>query len=286
MILSETERRCWPERRFSWWGSNSFPVTNRVAFTLIELLVATAVFSLLVLVLASISNQALSVWSRNEQKSDLREAARTAMNLIGSELRQAALPVYRADTNGLQLVVNPPGVSGAFNNHDSIFWQAPVATSRSKGDLAIVGYFIRKDGNASKLCRLFVNPDDPDYAVYTAPEAWVNDALLDAKAPADETSNLQGVFLENVPGMWITTYSDAVTAYPAAYDSRVIQKFPARIEISLALLDKVGAQRVASGQAVLPDSRNCADLASYLNQLPANIAEHVQTATINVPFPF
>lgn len=254
-------------------------------FTLIELLVATAVFMMLVVVLASLSSQALSVWSRNEQKSDLRESARTAMSLIGSELRQAVLPVNRGDTNGLQLVVNPSGVTAT--NRDSIFWQAPVATSRSKGDLAIVGYFIRKVDNVSKLCRLFVNPDDPDYAVYKAPNAWVNDALLNAKAPADEASNLQGVCLENVSGMWVTVYSNAVAAYPANFDSRVERKLPARVEISLALLDKIGAKRVAGGVS-LPAAGSYSNAASFMTStdIPASIRPHMEIVTINVPFAF
>jgi hypothetical protein len=239
---------------------------------------------MLVLVLASLSNQALSVWSRNEQKSDLRESARTAMSLIGSELRQAVLPVYRGDTNGLQLVVNPAGVTAT--NRDSIFWQAPVATSRSKGDLAIVGYFIRKADNVFKLCRLFVNPDDLDYAVYTAPNAWVNDALLNAKAPADEASNLQGVCLENVSGMWVTVYSNAVAAYTnTSFDSRVEHKLPARVEISLALLDKTGAKRVAGGVS-LPAAGSYSNAASFMASTDMSIRPHMEIVTINVPFAF
>lgn len=252
-------------------------------FTLMELLVATAVFLVLVLALASVSNHATSTWIRSENKSDLRESARAAINLIASEMRQAALPVYRADQKGLQFVINPPGLSTSFKNHDAVFWQAPVATSRSKGNLAVVGYFIRREGNVSKLCRLFVNPDDSDYKLHDGTGDWLSDALLDAKAPATEASDLQGIFLENVPGMWVTAYSDATTPY-AQYDSRVAQKLPARVEISLAMLDKLGADRVASGRIVLPASSSCATLADFVNQLPANIRENVQTVTINVSF--
>lgn len=266
-------------------GGRASSSADRPGFTLLELLVATAIFATLVLVLASIANQALGTWSRNENKSELREASRTAINLIGSELRQAVLPVYRAETNGLQLVVNPPGISDAFKNRDAIFWQAPVATSRSKGDLAIVGYFIRKQGNVFKLCRLFISPDDSDYAVYSSPNAWVTDALLDSKAPASESSNLQGVFLENVPGMWVTAYQDNTTTY-TNYDSRVAGRYPSRVEISLALLDKVGADRVARGVITLPESKNYSSLSAFMVDLPANIKANVQTVTINVSFLF
>ncbi len=260
-------------------------------FTLIELMVSTAVFMLLVIVLASTLNSSLGVWSRNENKSDLRESARVAIQFMASELRQAALPVYRGDQLGLQMVINPSTVSIACRNHDAIFWQAPIATTTSRGNLAIVGYFVRKDGNAYKLCRLFVNPDDPAYALYSSPAAWVTDSVLSAKAPATDASNFQGVFLENVPGMWVTAYSDATTAY-APYDSRETlnaqnvkeAKFPARIEISLALLDKAGAERVARGQIALPDSSSATypTLSAYIAALPASIRPNVQTVTISV----
>ena len=256
---------------------------RRSGFTLLELLVATAIFATLVLVLATISNQALGTWSRSENKSELREAARTAINLMGSELRQAVLPVYRGDTNGLQLVVNPASLSATFKNRDAIFWQAPVATSRTKGDLAIVGYFIRKEGNVSKLCRFFVNPDDTNYLIYSSPNAWVTDALLNSRAPADEASDLQGVFLENVPGMWITVYTNATAPYATDYNSLTAQVLPARVEISLALLDKIGAQRVADG-ASLPDVAANASASAFMANLPENLRSHVEAVTINVPF--
>lgn len=255
----------------------------RDGFTLIELMVATAVFLILVLVLASISNQATSTWSRNESKSDLRESARAAVNLIASEMRQAALPVYRGDQAGLQFVINPPALSASFKNRDAVFWQAPIATSRSEGSLAVVGYFIRKEGRVSKLCRLLVNPDDDDYTLRDGTGAWLSDALLDAKAPATEASDLRGIFLENVPGMWVTAYSDATTPY-ATYDSRVAQKLPARVEISLALLDKTGADRVARGQVNLPEASACATLGDFMELIPASVQANIQTVTINVSF--
>jgi type II secretory pathway pseudopilin PulG len=275
------------------WGKRR---KGRTAFSLLELLVATAVFVVLVLVLAMISHQAVGTWSRNENKSELRESARTAINFMRSELRQAVLPIYRDDQAGLQFVVNPPGISAACKNRDLIFWQAPIATSRTKGDLAIVGYFVRKQGNVFKLCRLFVNPDDPAYQIYSKPNDWVNDALLDSRAPATEESDLQGVFLENVPGMWVSTFDadgaptdDGDPDTPdevSTFDSRKAKKLPARVEISLALLDKLGADRVARGQITLPEARDCANVAAFLEQLPDAIKANVQTVTINVPFLF
>jgi type II secretory pathway component PulJ len=254
------------------------------AFTLVELVVATAIFLILIVVLASISNQAATVWSRSESKSDLREAARAAISRMSSEMKQAALPLYKKDQKSLQFVINPSDISADYKHRDAVFWQAPIATSRDRGDLAIVGYFIRKEGKVPKLCRLYVNPSDAAYKLHDGTGAWLDDGLLDLKAPGTEDSHLQGVFLENVPGMWVTAYSDASTPY-ASYDSRVAGKLPARVEISLALLDKKGAERVASGAAALPEAGACADAAAFMSQLPANIRAHVQNVTISVSFP-
>lgn len=253
-----------------------------LGFTILELLVATAVFLILVVVLASISNQAASVWSRNENKSDLREAARAAVSRMGAEMKQATLPIYKADQAGLQFVINPSGLT--VPQGDSVFWQAPIATSQTQGDLAIVGYFIRRGTDNgrpfSRLCRLFVNPDNSAYDIYNSGGTWLSDDLLNAKAPGTEASDFQGVFLDNVLGMWVTAYSASGTPY-APYDSRVAQILPARVEISLVILDKIAADRAAS----LPDATGSADAAIFVANLPQEFKPHVQTVSINVTFP-
>lgn len=251
------------------------------AFTLMELMVATAVFMTLVVVLASISNEAASIWSRNESKSDVREAARAAIGRIATEMKQARLPVYQGDQTSLQFVVNPAHLS--VPHGDSVFWQAPIATSGTAGDLAVVGYFLRRDAdaNTSRLCRLLVNPDDPDYTLHDGTGTWLTDDLLNRKAPGSEAGNLQGVFLENVLGMWVTAYQDATTPYPAGFDSRVEGRLPERVEISLAILGKQGADRATT----LPDASTSANPAAFLNGLPDLLKPHVQTVTINVTFP-
>lgn len=256
---------------------------GRAGFTLLELLVATALFMILAVVLASIANNAASVWSWNESKSNLRQAARAAMSRMGGEMRQAVLPLDGTNQTSLQFVVNPPQVSTAFQNRDAIFWQAPIATGTNGADLAIVGYFVRRDGNTSKLCRLFVNPGDSGYTLHDGTGNWLSDPLLNDKAPGTEASDLQGVFLEDVLGMWVNAYSDASTLY-TAYDSRVAHKLPARVDISLALLDKAGAKRIASGAIPLPDSRTHADVDAFLGSLPNSLRKHVSAVTITVPF--
>lgn len=252
-------------------------------FTLIELLVATAVFMLLVVVLASMANQTAAMWRRNENKSTVREAARAALSRMEGEMRQAVMPLVKTNPASLQFVVNPGTVSSSFNNRDAVFWQAPIATSSNGADLAIVGYFVRRDGTSSTLCRLLVNPDDPDYS---RSATWLSDALLNSKAPGTAASGYQGLFLENVLGMWVTAYSANNTPM-SDYDSRVEHQLPARVEVSLALLDPTGAKRIADGGASLPNLGSATNAASFLSGLTNNPAllDHVFPVTISINLP-
>ena len=252
-------------------------------FTLIELLVATAVFMLLVVVLASMANQTAAMWRRNENKSAVREAARAALSRMESEMRQAVMPLVKTNPASLQFVVNPGTVSSSFQNRDAVFWQAPLATSTNGGNLAIVGYFVRRNGNSSTLCRLLVNPDDPDYR---RSATWVDDALLDSKAPGTQAADFQGLFLENVLGMWVMAYSANNTAMPD-YDSRAQHQLPARVEVSLAILDPTGAKRIADGGASLPALGSATSAASFLGGLTNNPAllDHVFPVTISINLP-
>ncbi len=212
-----------------------------------ELLVAMAILSLMCVLLVGISGQATQVWTRGESQNQHRSRARAALELIGREMRQAVVPLDASQTNGLQFVVNPPGISAAY--HDSIFWQAPVARNKANGDLAEVGYFIRWTGNQANLCRFYVPSGDTNYLIRNQPDAWITDTLLDSVAPADKASGFQGVFLENVIGLWVAAFAADGTAY-ADYDSRAhLNHLPAYADISLAFLDTKSAARMNASQA-------------------------------------
>lgn len=253
-------------------------------FTIIELLVAMSISMVLIVVLVSVSNQALSVWSTNENKSEVREAGRAAVNLIGSEMRQAVLPLYKDEMNGEQFVINPSSVSSAVKNRDAVFWQAPIATSRTQGDLAIVGYFIRNEDGQYRLCRLLLNPDDSQYDLFAASGEWLSDALLMEKAPGTEESDLQGVFLENVVGMWVNAYDRDHNLY-ANYDSRVEKKLPRRVEVMLVIMDKQAAMRVAGGMEV-PEASAYTTAEDFIDAVSDGLRPHMQVVSINVEFPF
>ncbi len=256
----------------------------RIAFSTIELLVAVVIFSVLATALATLVNSALNIWSKNEKQTSLEQRARNITYLMTRDLQQALTTPFKFSNRGPQMLINSEHLAGvALGNH--LFFQAPIATSRTKSDLAVVGYFIRKggdDGNTYQLCRLFLNSDEPGYP---APEAdatqWLTPALLDQKAYPAASNYYQGLVAEDVPGLWIRIYQDdtELTSYDSRANGNVL---PSHLNVSLALLDLEGAQRLKAGQFNLPDPNLSKDALDYQSQLPEQARRHVKIIMFNI----
>lgn len=238
----------------------------RGGFTLLELLVATVVFVLLLVVLMQTLGQSSRLWVATKQQSEYALNCRAIGDFVGEELRKALPPLDRTATNSLQFVINPSSVSEAFRNRDAVFWQAPIASEKTGGDIAEVGYFVKWDeSNPSNpralLCRFFVPPVDNgvtngNFRIHTHPDDWVNDDLLNAAAPADAASGYVGLFAENVLGLWVRPLDSDGQPLKADFDSRtdswssasenVTRHLPRWVEIGLVTLDSSSAARVTS----------------------------------------
>jgi type II secretory pathway pseudopilin PulG len=171
-------------------------------FTLLELLVATAVFIGLALILVSIAASLSSSWQLGIAHNERRSSALAAFSRMARDLRFASLPPDPSAAN-FQLVINPANVGGSYLLPQAAFWQAPVASDRSRGNMALVGYFVQwvkeADGSVPKLCRLLV---DSNYQMQK-PSDFVSDALIASNAPATKASGYAGQLAENVLGLWI-----------------------------------------------------------------------------------
>jgi prepilin-type N-terminal cleavage/methylation domain-containing protein len=239
-------------------------------FSLVELLVAMAVLAILSLVLLGVSNQVGNTWASGQNDNQNRMRARAALEFIGRELQAAFLSPDPSD-GSLQFVINPSTVT--LRHHDAIFWQAPVATDTSRGDLAVVGYFVRWHDGRGSLCRFFANPSDPASHLidqHPATTDWVTDNLLDTVAPADKASHYAGLFLENVAGLWVEASARDGTPYGG--DSRAAGNvLPASVNISLVLLDNRIAERLREMPevaAVSAASATAASATAFLDALP------------------
>jgi prepilin-type N-terminal cleavage/methylation domain-containing protein len=291
------------------------PGFARSAFTLVEVLVALAVLSLLVILLASMMGGTMSTWQQAEARDERRSVARQSLNLMAQDIRLAALPANRADTNSLQFVIDPPATTlNTYLLPHAFFGQAPVATdmasSTNQGDLAIIGYFIRWVGTEACLCRLLINPSSADYAVYTAPTNWLTPALLDKYAPASSSQSYAGMVGENVLGLWaqalddngnpiLATAAGSTTAYAAcAYDSRLgysvtssgvtyvhgPSALPAAVRLGVVVIDSRTARRLTAPVIPAPATANfLGDIQQFINGLPQPVQQGAEAYIQIVP---
>ncbi len=256
---------------------------RHTGFTLVEMLVAISVLLLIMILLVSITSQAGKVWSRGESQNQYRQRARAALDYIGQELRVATLPLDR-DKIDYQFQINPAGLAVEYSCRDSIFWQAPIATSSVQGGLAEIGYFVQWDlaTHQANLCRYFVNPDNSNYAIYNNPTSWVTDALMNAVAPATKASGYQGLFLENIIGIWVNATNVDGTSYDG--NPQLTKKLPAYVEISIVGIDSKSANRmVAANQySTVQGMYDKTDAAAFVAALPASVKNAATTVRLKV----
>lgn len=236
-----------------------FHAHSRRAFTIVELLVATAVLALIVSLLGTMTSNVSRIWMTGNAQSDRRRNARAIVDLISSDLKGAILPVDPAaepTKPNLQFVLNPTEVPPEYRNPDAIFWQAPVATDQSRGDIAEIGYFVKWDfdstpGNPrARLCRFLVNPTDAgNYRIYKDRANWLNAAVIEAVAPADNKEingrrgGWRGLVADDVIGFW-ARWNSGANVQVTKYDSRSTLTLPKVVEISVVQLDTTAAARV------------------------------------------
>lgn len=260
------------------------------AFTLVELLVSTAVLSVLVLLLSQVFSHASKSWLAGEGGAEHRRNERALADFIGDELRQALLPVEGQSTGSggnLQFLVNPPASRLPANcqHADAIFWQAPLATETSFGDIAVVGYFVQWQGGKAHLCRLFVNPSsfaadggvikNPDHRIYDAADAdaWLSVDLVERLVrPADKAGGYRGLFAENVPGFWVRCFGPDGQELPSSYDSRVGYDAKFRTPAGTVVSQKCLLPTVVEVSFAQVDSRHSARLADAETAVKAIIA--------------
>lgn len=249
-------------------ASGAQPAGTRCAagFSMLEVLVAMAVLSVLVVVLASVLDLASSNWIDGSSRTERRKGGRAVTAFMQKELAAAMLPIDRfasKTTPNLQFVVNPPGVTD--RHASAIFFQAPLATDASSGDILALGYFIRwtRENGRPKaiLCRLAVDQSTADFRVYEDLN-WLSAAYLDAQAPADSANDYRGFFVDNVIGLWIRCLDRDGAVLAGAtqtFDSRTAATdlafldpnvnpgehvLPASVEISLVAIDGRTADRL------------------------------------------
>lgn len=278
-------------------------------FTLLEILVATAVFLVVSALLVSIVSSTSTLWQQGIAHNERRSTAVAVFGRMARDLRPAAMPADLAGSN-LFFMINPPGVSTNFSYPQSAFWKAPTATDRSKGDLAIVGYFVQwvndpeAGGKKPKLCRLLLNPDTNTATTYakTNIAVWLNDNLLKTNAPATKAGGYAGEVAENVLGVWIQPLdplkkpittdgtTNRLAFAPGTFDSSRGYSFakssatyfrpsalPSSLEIAIVTVDGRTAKKLSGIEKPGAASTNLwADVNSFMSNLPPYIRQGAQ----------
>jgi len=270
--------------------------------TLIELMVAMAVLSVLVVMLVQVLNNTGSAWTAGQAQTERRGAARVLADSVARDLQTALMPMDTADPTTLQFVLNPAGVPAPYRNSDALFWQTPIATDASRGDVAEVGYFLKWDTTTKpgiacpQFCRFFVNPTDANYLIYKQPSSWLSGTILDAVAPGNNVGGnaYRGLFAENVIGFWARCYvPNTNTTDPTQtgklilstgpYDSRVKKALPRSVKISLVIVDSRALPKLKA----IPDystagSAGEPDLQNFIANLPNGVRQACQSYSTEI----
>jgi hypothetical protein len=243
-----------------------------------------AILALIVALLGSMASSVSRVWQNGNAQSDRRRNVRSIVELISADLSGALLPVDPAaepTKPNLQFTLNPSTVSKNYRHPDALFWQAPVATDQTRGDVAQVGYFVKWDTETNpnnpraQLCRFFVNPTDTiNHKIYDDRQNWINDEIIEEVAPADnrmlgdQRAGWRGLLAEDVIGFW-ARWEDESHQQVTAFDSRQTLELPPVVEISIVQLDSTAAAGVTpSIQASLAIlCRESADANAFVQRL-------------------
>ncbi|HSI84577.1 MAG: type II secretion system protein J [Candidatus Methylacidiphilales bacterium] len=255
--------RCRLHKRFTSRASG----VPRCGFTLVEVLVAMTILTFIVLILTQLLGQSTRAWQQGINDTQHRQRARAALDFICRDLRKAMLPLDRSSQTSLRFEINPAGAAAlSLQNAHSMFWQAPIATETSKGNLAEVGYFVQWIDGKAALYRFFLNPSDAGYN------------LADPNAAVSTVTDWNRyLFLENVIGMWIKSYDrNGILLAAPSFDSRVAKVLPARVEIILVLMDSTHARQLAAA----PPS--AADAETFMSTLPKSVLPGATAVNITV----
>ncbi len=267
-------------------------------FTLVEILVATAILSVLVGFFFQAISQSNALGQLARADADRIDKVGIVFDMMRRDLAGALLPVVPTTQNSLEFVLNPStakGITADLQNPHSVFWQAPVASELSNGDIATVGYFIRRDTTStpprSTLCRLQVDSSDPAYLVESS-AAWLDKTLvLDAKASA-VAPNYPGLLIEGALALWIRAIDDKDQPFyqwssrtpPLQGGSKA--HLPKALEVVLVIVDQKTIDAVIT--LPTPTTGNDAslmddDVDSFLSNLPPPIKKGARVFRSVIP---
>jgi uncharacterized protein (TIGR02599 family) len=217
-------------------------------FTIIELLVATAILSVVLVVVVSVIGQTSAVWRKSTDKIEAFQGARMAFDLLTRNLSQATLNTYldyddpfvptkylrKAE---LKFVSRPTSNPGTAGTGQSVFFQAPASFTSDMtryGNLESLlntcGYYVEFGSDAASKPTFVSSPDKYRYRlmqllipteenkVYTSTgQSWITDAGASVQPVADNIIALiirpqdPGMTAPSVPGVTVPNLTSDYT---------------------------------------------------------------------------
>lgn len=122
-------------------------------FTLIELLVASAIFSLMLVFLLSLSDSVRKSWERGEHSVEVSQNGRAILNLIERDLSQAVVSrTMQFCQNPDLAALLPADETQPTNSTSLLFWQASMEAPSGLGQ---VGWYLAWSLNAAEPSERF-----------------------------------------------------------------------------------------------------------------------------------
>lgn len=196
---------------------------GRRAFTLVELLISSSLFLVILVILAGVVGSVTNLSSQATARLDATRLGREVFEIIQRDLGQLvssrtafspkalpdalpAAPPEQARDAALQFCVNPAGLNATLQNPTSLFFLTQSARNRTSGNLTVAGYFVQKSElKRPQLRRVFIEPNDPLYRVYSSPSDWLPASILDT-FKGGSTAHLgedRGWMADGVLGIWV-----------------------------------------------------------------------------------
>jgi uncharacterized protein (TIGR02599 family) len=255
------------------------------SFTIIELLTAIAVFSIILVIVVSITGQASNLWRNSTNKIEAFQSARTGFDLITRNLSQATLNTYLnydnstnpqyylrvselAYVNGPAGVGNMPGTAGC---GEAVFFQAPLGYATNTafdGELDSLmntcGYFVSFNTNNTipahvsatqnhyryRLMQLLVPSENNTIYVSSGNIGWFTNFISQAQPVADNVITLlvrpQDPAI--IPSDITTNYVyDSTTNATTTPQPSTANQLPPFLQVTMVAIDEASAARLDNG---------------------------------------
>ncbi len=217
-----------------------FPRRTRAFFTIVELIVAMSIFAILMLILMQIFSATQDVWRKTAQKSEASEMARTALDILTTDLQSA---IYINDFDGPSFYYKQTATLGT----KKLWFPTTKSSLTEENQLSKnveVEYVLTemddspKDGvNLYQLTYYIISDDFKDYN--TKNSEWDFDTNKTNPYVNNSSRKEKGILMDNIVEFNVSVLYNGTN--PPYKDE--ITKLPNSIQVTIRVLDDTTVAR-------------------------------------------